>query len=69
MAQIKPGNRIAHRTSAARYEGVALLVEAGRVLASLALVSTDRVDGREVPRVERESTTPMVLPLDQVEAI
>jgi len=69
MAQIKPGDRIAYTTPDARYEGTALLISAGRVLASLAIVSTERVDGAEVSRVGAESATPVVLPVDDVRVI
>jgi hypothetical protein len=69
MAQITPGDKFTYSTPLARYEGYALLVEAGRVLASLALVSTERVDGQEIQRVGRESTTPSVLPVADVKVI
>lgn len=70
MAQeIKPGDRIAYSNGTMRREGVALLVAADRVVAALAPVSADRVDGEEIARVGRESTTPAVLPAADVEVL
>jgi hypothetical protein len=66
---VTEGDRIAYTTQAARYQGVALHVSSGRVIAALAIVSTERVEGIEHDVVGRESTIPVILPIDDVEVL
>jgi hypothetical protein len=69
MTAVAEGDRITYNTPDARYQGVALHVAAGRVIAALAVVQTDRRTGVEVDVVGRESSIPVVLPVAAVEVI
>jgi hypothetical protein len=69
MTAVAEGDRIAYTTPDARYQGVALHVSAGRVIAALAVVQTDRSTGEEVDVLGRESSVPVVLPVEAVEVI
>jgi len=66
---VTEGDRFTYNTPDARYEGVALHVSSGRVIAALAVVQTDRRTGEEVDVLGRESSVPVVLPVDAVEVI